>query len=125
MKTVRQQATKCNDLRGWLVAWINQRPGQWLLGMDIADLVRVELKAHRIRTSGEVLMKELRHAQRLGEIQKRIRKGTRYVEYTSRGPEPRAGGGLPPDPAASCAEVPGELFNNECKVHGQDVGRRR
>ena len=72
---------KCKELRERLVAWVNGHPG-WTLGIEVADRVRAELEREDIYTSGEVLMKELRAACRKGEIEKRIRHGTRYVEYT-------------------------------------------
>ena len=131
MATIRKQVIKCKELRRRLVEWIDEHPGHWRLGMDIADQVKVRLAQLNMRTSGEVLMKEMRHAQRLGEIRKRIRKGTRYVEYTSirseaRGSPMREGGGeTPPDPKAARVEAPGLLFDNSSKVHGVDVGRRR
>ena len=158
MKTVREQATKCKELRQRLVAWVEGQvridqaelddlcgrlrrmtPGPykerareriaelrehmpWTLGVEIADDAKVAFARAGIITSGEVLMKELRYAQRRGEIRKRIRPGTRYVEYTTietevRGLEPRERRG---PPAASPTEAPGVLFDNSNKVHGQD-----
>lgn len=81
MTTVNQQQTKNKDLRCHLVEWVNARPGRWLLGMNVADDVRAHLRHVGIHTSPEVLAKELRKAQRKGEIRKRIRPGTVYVEY--------------------------------------------
>jgi len=81
--TVKQQETKNASLRRHLVAWITARPGRWLLGISVTDDVRLHLRHIGIHTSGEVLAKELRKAQRKGEIRKRIRLGTCYVEYTA------------------------------------------
>ncbi len=98
--TVRQQQTKCKDLRRHLVEWINLRPGLWVLGIEIVDIVKADLETAGIFTSGEVLAKELRHAQRKGEITKRKRPGTVYVEYTANAPT-------------------GQLFDNSRTHHGQ------
>jgi len=124
VETIRKQVIKRKELRRRLVAWIDARPGKWLLGMDIADLVKIQLAKLHMRTSGETLQKELRHAERKNEIRKRIRKGTRNVEYTSirsgaRGSPMREGGGeTPPDPNAARVEAPGFLFDNSRKHHG-------
>ncbi len=98
--TVRQQQTKCKGLRKHLVAWVNSRPGEWTLGFEVVRRVLAALCRKGIFTSGEVLAKELRKAQRKGEIRKRIRKGTVYVEYTACAPS-------------------GELFDNSIKHHGE------
>jgi phage terminase small subunit len=87
MDTVRDQQNKCKDLRKHLVKWINERPGRWLLGINVADDVRTHLRHSGIHTSAEVLAKELRKAQRKREIRKRIRPGSCYVEYMANAPE--------------------------------------
>ena len=98
--TVREQQTKCKELRKHLVAWINWRPGVWTLGVEVVRHAMAWLEKRGIFTSGEVLAKELRKAQRKGEIRKRIRPGTVYVEYTACAPD-------------------GKLFDNTRKHHGE------
>lgn len=83
MTTVKEQETKNKSLRAHLVDWINARPGRWLLGANVTDDVRMQLRRLGIHTTGEVLAKELRKAQRKGEIRKRIRPMSVYVEYTA------------------------------------------
>lgn len=95
MPTVRETQTKCKDLRKHLVAWVNSRPGQWTLGVKAVRVVLGLLAAEGIHTSGEVLAKELRKAQRKGEIRKRIN-DDRMVEYTA----------LPPDGMLFVVDVP-------------------
>lgn len=86
MTTVREQQTKCKGLRAYLVEWVNAAPGKWELGSKIVEAVQKALRTYRdIHTTGEVLAKELRKAQRKGEIRKRLRPGTVYVEYTAIG----------------------------------------
>ena len=57
--------------------------GIWTLGGVIAKTVLKELEAEHIQTFSNVLSVELRRAQRRGDIRKRIRPGTVYVEYTT------------------------------------------
>ncbi len=97
--TVREQQTKCKDLRKHLVAYVNLWRGGWWLGSEVVRTVQEKLEARGIHTTGEVLAKELRKAQRKGEIRKRIRPGTVYVEYTA------------------CAPA-GMLFDNRNEHHG-------
>ena len=98
--TVRQQQTKCKTLRALLVIWITTRPGEWHLGSQIVERVKACLEGSGTYTTGEVLAKELRKAQRKGEIRKRIRPGTVYVEYTA------------------CL-LDGKLLDNTRKHHGE------
>ncbi len=106
--TVREQQTKCKDLRKHLVAYVNSWRGGWRLGSAVVRTVMQELEQAGIHTTGEVLAKELRKAQRKGEIRKRIRPGTVYVEYTAIG------------------TGEGALFDFEApKVHGVEVKARR
>ena len=105
MATVRQQQTKAKELRKHLVAWVNARPGTWTLGGNIADTVLAELKGNGISTFSNVLSKELRKAERKGEIRKRIN-DDRMVEYTAVAPS-------------------GMLFHAETKIHGETVTTRR
>ena len=74
--------TGYKHLRRRLVEWVNARPGRWLLGINVAVDVGMDMRRYGIHTSGEVLMKELRKAQRKGEIRKRINR-LRMVEYTA------------------------------------------
>ena len=97
--TVRQQQSKCKDLRGHLVAYVNAKgQGVWTLGVEVVREVMAALCRKGIFTSGEVLAKELRHARRKGEITKRKRPGTVYVEYTANTPS-------------------GQLFDNSQPTH--------
>lgn len=114
--TVGRQQKKCKTLLEELVAWVNQETirirraleayepsdfrhpvqrqlheelkthGEWILGARVVLEVQQSLYLRHIHTTGEVLAKELRKAQRKGEIQKRIRPGTVYVEYTANAP---------------------------------------
>ena len=106
MGTVRGQETKNKALRQHLAEWINARPGRWLLGINVADDVRVHLRSLGIHTTGEVLAKELRKAQRKGEIRKRIRPLSKYVEYKALAPN-------------------GMLFDSDSKIHGKAVMTRK
>ena len=99
--TVREQQAKCKTLRSYCVATVEHFcMGNWVLGARIVELTQQLLHSHEIFTTGEVLAKELRKAQRRGEIRKRIRPGTVYVEYTA------------------CAPT-GCLFDNATKHHGE------
>lgn len=82
-RTVKQVQTKCKGLRQALVAYVNRKRGLWILGSRIVREVLADLFRQDTNTTGEVLAKELRKAQRKGEITKRIRPGTVYVEYTA------------------------------------------
>ena len=127
MRTVREQQAKCKTLREYLVLWIEAlKPGEWSLGVEVVRDVMATLCQKGIFTSGEVLAKELRHAQRRGEVRKRIRPGTVYVEYTAneveaRGTVMREGGRAnPPSPKPPRVQAPGRLFDNSNQVHGVD-----
>ena len=85
-RTVKQVQTKCKGLRQALVAYVNSQRGLWILGSRVVREVLADLFRHGTNTTGEVLAKELRKAQRKGEIRKRIRPGTVYVEYTANAP---------------------------------------
>lgn len=99
--TVREQQTKCKGLRAALVEYVNARPGEWVLGGTIADEVLGILHRRGVSTFSNVLSKELRKAERLGEITKRKRPGTVYVEYTANPPS-------------------GMLLDNSITHHGED-----
>jgi len=98
--TVRQQQTKCKALRKHLVAVVDCCTEEWTLMPRIVEWTQNRLKVLGIHTTGEVLAKELRKACRKGEIRKRIRPGTVYVEYTA------------------CL-LDGKLFDNTRKHHGE------
>ncbi len=83
MTTVKEQETKNKSLREHLIAYIEELPEMWTLGALIASDVLLRLGCRGIHTTGEVLAKELRRAARRGDIQRRIRPGTKYVEYTA------------------------------------------
>jgi transcription elongation factor len=106
MKSVREQETKNTTLRARLVGWIEASPrGEWTLGSRIVENVKRGLGTIGVHTTGEVLAKELRKAQRKGEIRKRIN-GDRMVEYTAIAPA-------------------GMLFDPEAKVDGETVTGER
>jgi hypothetical protein len=105
MGTVGDRQRKWKELRMHLVKWVNARRGRWLLGSNVVDDVRKYIGHKGIHTTAGTLAKELRKAERKGEIRKRIN-DCGMVEYSANPP----------------ADM---LFEVGPVLHGHGIGRRR
>ena len=72
---------KNEGLQDFLVEWIRKHyQGKPILGYVVVDAAKVELAGDGRLTTGEVLAKELRHAQRRGRLSKTLI--GRFVAYS-------------------------------------------